>query len=168
MEIKVRHVHAEDYHSVHQIMLTDRVIQGTMRLPYQSAEHTRSRLEPEDGSTKLVAQAGDEVVGYCELVTHPDIPRHRHVGEIEMIVTHEAWRGKGVGRALMTAMIDLADNWLQLNRLGLTVWATNTAAIELYQEFGFAHEGTMPAYVFSEGKYIEAHIMGRLNLVSSS
>ena len=165
MEIKVRHVHAEDYHSVHQIMLTDKTIRGTMRLPYQSLDHTRARLEPADGVTKLVAYSGDEVVGYCELVTFPDVPRHRHVGEIEMIVTHEAWCGKGVGRALMEAMIELADNWLQLTRLGLTVWTTNKAAIELYREYGFAPEGTMPGYVFCEGKYIDAHIMGRLNRV---
>ncbi|MDH3742516.1 MAG: GNAT family N-acetyltransferase [Hyphomicrobiales bacterium] len=165
MEIKVRHVHAEDYHSVHQIMLTDRVIRGTMRLPYQSLEHTRARLEPAEGATKLVAYSGDEVVGYCELGTYPDIPRHRHVGEIAMVAIHEAWRGKGVGRALMTAMIDLADNWLQLTRLSLIVWTTNTEAIELYQNFGFALEGTMPGYVFCEGKFIDAHIMGRLNRV---
>ena len=165
MEIKVRHVHAEDYLSVHQIMLSDRVIRGTMRLPYQSHDHTRTRLEPADGATKLVACVGDEVVGYCELMTFPNVPRHRHVGEIEMIVTHEAWCGKGVGNALMAAMIDLADNWLQLTRLGLTVWTTNKEAIELYREFGFALEGTMPGYVYCEGKYIDAHIMGRLNRV---
>lgn len=165
MEIKVRHVHSEDYHSVHQIMLSDRAIRGTMRLPFQSVDHTRSRLEPVEGATKLVAYAGDEVIGYCELMTFPNVPRHRHVGEIEMIVTHEAWRGKGVGRVLMQAMIDLADNWLQLSRLCLTVWTTNTVAVELYQEFGFALEGTMPGYVFCEGKYLDAHIMGRLNRV---
>ena len=165
MAIKVRHVHSEDYHSVHQIMLADRIIRGTMRLPYQSMDHTRTRLEPAEGATKLVATAGDEVVGYCELATFPNVARYRHAGEIEMIVTHEAWRGKGVGHAMMTAMIDLADNWLQLSRLSLTVWTCNTEAIELYQEFGFALEGTMPGYVFTQGKYIDAHIMGRLNRV---
>ena len=47
----------------------------------------------------------------------------------------------------MQALIDMADNWLQLSRLGLIVWTDNKPAIALYQEFGFAVEGTMPRYV---------------------
>ena len=62
-------------------------------------------------------------------------------------------------------MIDLADNWLQLTRLGLIVWTSNAFAITLYQEFGFAIEGTMARYVFVDGRYADAHIMGRVRMV---
>jgi putative acetyltransferase len=137
-----------------------------MRLPYGSLDATRKRLEPKDGIIKLVAEAdassGTEVVGFSELYTFPQAPRHNHVGEINMIVTADDWQGKGVGRALMAAMVDLADNWLRITRLSLVVWTTNDNAVHLYRQFGFEVEGTMRDYAFREGGFIDAYMMGRL------
>ena len=151
MQFTIRHFVPDDLEAVHEIMLSHVTIVGTMRLPYQSLNHTRSRMEPADGVIKLVAIAEEAIVGFAELVTSPNVPRHRHVGEINMIATHEDWQGKGVGRALMSAMIDLGDNWLQLTRLYLTVWTTNRPAITLYEKLGFEVEGTMPDFAFGEG-----------------
>lgn len=163
MSIDIRHVRQEDAEAVHEIFLNARTIVGTMRLPYQALEQTIARLQPTDGAIKLVALEKSEIAGFCELVTYPDVPRHRHAGEIDMIAVHDKWQGKGVGAALMGAMIDLADNWLQLRRLSLTVWTSNTSAIALYEKFGFSIEGTMPDFVYGEGKFADAHLMGRLN-----
>ena len=162
MEIKIRHIQMQDHEAVHQIFLSSPVINGTMRLPYQSLEYTNKRLSKSEDTVKLAACVNEEVVGYAELITYPNIPRHRHAGEINMIVVHPGWRRKGVGQALMRAMIDLADNWLQLNRLSLTVWATNERAIHLYQKCSFVIEGTMQNYVFGQGKYTDAYLMARL------
>ncbi len=54
---------------------------------------------------------------------------------------HDQWQGRGVGRALMEAAVDLADNWLSLTRLELTVFADNAPAIRLYERVGFEVEG---------------------------
>jgi L-phenylalanine/L-methionine N-acetyltransferase len=62
----------------------------------------------------------------------------------------------------MKEMIELADDWLQLTRLGLTVWTANASAIALYQRHGFEIEGTMRRYAYGEGGYVDAHIMGRI------
>ena len=163
MEIKIRHIHSEDYVAVHQIFSSAHVIEGTMRLPYQPLEYTQKRLAQSDEVIKLAACVDDEVVGYAELITYPQAPRHRHAGEINMIVVHAEWQGKGVGRALMQAMIDLADNWLNLNRLSLSVWASNERAMCLYQKCGFAVEGVMKNFVFSHGTYTDACLMARVN-----
>ena len=162
MEINIRHIHAEDYIAVHQIFSSTHVINGTMRLPHQSPEYTRKRLAQSDDSIKLAACVNDKVVGYAELITYPHIARHRHAGEINMIVVHADWQGKGVGQALMQAMTDLADNWLQLIRLSLMVWTSNETAIRLYQKFDFVIEGRLKNYVFSDGKYNDACLMGRI------
>ncbi len=42
----------------------------------------------------------------------------------------------------MAAALDLADNWLNLSRVGLTVYVDNSAAVTLYKRFGFEIEGT--------------------------
>jgi RimJ/RimL family protein N-acetyltransferase len=42
-----------------------------------------------------------------------------------------------VGTALMAALVDTADNWLDLKRLELTVYVDNEPATRLCQKFGF-------------------------------
>jgi putative acetyltransferase len=62
----------------------------------------------------------------------------------------------------MSAMVDLADNWLNVSRLELTVYTDNVRAIALYRKFGFAIEGTHKAYALRNGEYVDAHFMARL------
>ena len=50
------------------------------------------------------------------------------------------WQRKGVGTALMQAAVDLADKWLNLERLELEVYTDNVPAIRLYEKFGFTIE----------------------------
>src|SRR5207342_1549165 len=100
-------------------------------------ETWRKRLaDPADGTIHLVACVGDEIVGELGLHTFPNLPRRRHVAQLGMGV-REDWQGKGAGTALMRAVVDLADNWLQLTRLELEVYTDNEAAIKLYKNFGF-------------------------------
>jgi putative acetyltransferase len=162
MEIIVRHAVPEDWAAVHAIFLQDHVLHGTQRLPYESPAYMQARLAPKPGVIKLAAEVDGQLVAYAELITHPGNPRHHHAGEVNMIVTHEDWQGKGVGRRLMEAMIELADDWLQLTRLSLIVWTENAHAIRLYEGLGFAREGVMPDYAFRKGGYVDALMMGRL------
>jgi putative acetyltransferase len=162
MTVRIRHVSDRDVDAVHEILQAAHVVRGTMRLPYSDAEMARQRIKPVDGTLKLVATIDDAVAGYCELVTHPDHPRHRHAGEINLIATHPGHRGRGVGEVLMKEMVEVADKWLQLTRLGLTVWTTNASAITLYQRHGFEIEGTLRRYAFCDGRHIDAHVMGRI------
>jgi putative acetyltransferase len=90
-----------------------------------------------------------------------DRPRRRHVGDMGMMVRDD-WQGKGIGSALMAAMVDLADNWLNLVRIELTVYTDNAAAVGLYQKFGFAIEGTLRRYAFRDGEYVDAYTMARV------
>jgi putative acetyltransferase len=69
----------------------------------------------------------------------------------------------GVGTALLNAAIELADGWLNYQRLELFVYTDNLAALSLYRKFGFAIEGTCRAYAFRDGHYVDAYQMARLN-----
>lgn len=136
---------------------------GTLQLPYPSREQWRKRLASEEaeGYYNLVAVVEDRVIGMVSVETFPNKPRRRHVGRIGISVDDD-WQGKGVGTALMAAAMDLADNWLNLTRLELEVYADNEAGIHLYERFGFAYEGTMPQYAFRDGVYVDSIMMGRL------
>ena len=134
-----------------------------MRLPHDAAHKTVERLAPRSGTIHLVADIDGRPVGVLELVTWPDEPRHRHVGEINLVAVHPDWSGRGAGRALMEAAIELADDWLNLRRLSLVVFVDNSVALEMYRRLGFVVEGTMIDYGFKRGNYIDAHVMARLN-----
>jgi putative acetyltransferase len=77
---------------------------------------------------------------------------------------HDAYAGRGAGRALMQALIDQADRWLAYRRLELTVWTDNDRAIALYEAFGFEREGVLRAYAWRDGAYVDALAMARLRL----
>ena len=68
-----------------------------------------------------------------------------------------------LGSALMSAACDLADNWLNLHRIELDVFADNEAGIALYKKFSFVIEATARRFAFRNGEYGDCYIMGRLN-----
>jgi putative acetyltransferase len=122
----------------------------------------RERLsEAPEGLFSLVACVEDEVVGSLGLETSPTRWRMRHVATIGMAVRDD-WQGRGVGTALMEAALDLADNWLGLTRVELTVYTDNAAAIALYEKFGFGIEGTHRRYALRDGEYVDAYSMARV------
>ncbi|EJL6357787.1 GNAT family N-acetyltransferase, partial [Vibrio cholerae] len=107
-----------------------------------------------------VAVMDGEVVGNLgfELCTNP---RRRHVGTFGMGVKDDV-QGLGVGSALLKTVIDLADNWLNLKRIELTVYVDNERAINLYKKFGFVIEGESKAYAFRNGSYVDVYHMARV------
>lgn len=164
----IRALAEEDHDAIHEILSSPTVIEGTMRVPHTAGRRTAERLAPRSGTIHLVADIDRCAVGVLELVTWPDEPRHRHVGEINLVAVHPDWAGRGAGRALMQAAIELADDWLNLRRLSLVVFVDNVVALAMYRSLGFVVEGTMVEYGFRRGDYIDAHVMARLNGTKSS
>lgn len=160
--VSIRRTEPEDFRALQQVFAQPKVIRGTLQLPFPSADAWKKRLgAAPEGLYSLVACIEEEIVGSLGLFVGDKSPRRRHVGEIGMAV-HDRWQGRGVGRALMSAAIDLADNWLNLARLELTVYADNSPAIRLYERCGFTREGTLQCFAFREGSFVDAHAMARL------
>lgn len=162
MEFTIRAVAAEDTKSVAGILADPTVMLSTMRLPFVPDALVAERTAAEPGLYRLVAEVENEVVAYCQMRTFPETPRHNHVGEIDLIAVRGGFQGQGIGKALMAAVLDLADNWLQLQRTGLLVWSDNMRAIALYEAFGFEIEGTLRRYSRRPGGFADAHSMARL------
>jgi putative acetyltransferase len=88
--------------------------------------------------------------------------RRSHVGMFHIAVNAEH-HGKGIGTALITKILDLADNWLMLERVELGVVVTNPRAQALYERHGFVVEGVKRGAIRSAGKYVDEVIMSRLH-----
>ena len=160
--LTIRRAEAEDGAGVAEMFKSLKVYPGTLQVPYPSREYWRRRItENPESSHYLLAFIDERVIGLVSVDTFPNRPRRKHAGSIAICV-HEEWQGKGVGAILMRAIIDLADNWLNLTRLELEVFADNDAAIHLYERFGFELEGTMREHAFRDGQYVASKIMARL------
>jgi putative acetyltransferase len=133
---------------------------GTLRVPFQSVASTRKMLENTPSTDcRILAIWQGQVIGWCGLYRLKG--REHHVAEIGIGV-HDDFAGKGIGGKLLSAIIDTADNWLNISRIQLYVNVDNHHAIKLYERFGFQHEGTLRSLTFRNGEYVDGHIMARL------
>jgi len=162
VNIHVRHSEPRDAPAIHDIHTQPGVIAGTLQLPYQPESLWKERIEnPKNGVYSLVAEVEERVVGSASLFSVARSPGMSHRGALGMSV-HPAFHGRGVGTALMEALLNLADNWLNWTRVELTVFIDNEPAIHLYEKFGFVIEGTHRKYAFRNGQYVDAHCMARV------
>jgi len=138
------------------------VMAGTLQLPFPSIQAWRDRLaRPNPLDYVLLAEAEGVVVGGGGLHMN-DRPRRRHAAMLGIGVRSSHW-GRGIGAALLNALTDAADRWLNIQRIELTVFTDNARAIALYRRFGFVLEGTHRAYALRDGAYADVHAMARLH-----
>lgn len=159
--IHVRHSEPRDVEAIKTIYAAKNAYSGTLQLPYPSGAIWEKRMTniPENVYS-FVAEVDGEVVGNLGFVRAIN-PRRQHTGEIGMGVRDD-YQGQGVGSALMAAMIELADNWLNIRRIELTVYTDNAAALALYQKFGFIIEGELIDFAFRNGDFANAYQMARI------
>lgn len=140
------------------------ITRQVLQMPFQSTEIWRARLMPDnERMVKLVALHQGMVIGNIGLEQYSRI-RRSHAGGLGMAVA-EAWQGKGVGSKLLATALDIADNWMNLHRVELTVYADNAAAIGLYRKFGFEDEGLFRDYAVRDGQWVDTLSMARLRSV---
>lgn len=164
--VLVRRPRPDDASAIAATMGDPEVAAGLLQLPHPTEEMWRKRIldmpvGPTTGELFLVAELAGRVVGNAGV--HPlNHVRRRHAAGIGIAVARDA-QHRGVGTALMAALVDWADHWAHLLRLELTVYTDNDRAIALYRRFGFEVEGTHRAYALRNGVYVDALCMARLH-----
>lgn len=161
--IAIRPVEVEDAEAMQRLFNAPGVRWGTLQSGITSVAEWRKRLGDQIGdrdAISLVATVDGQIVG--EVSLHRGVnPRHSHVADLGICVRDD-YTGRGIGTALMAAILDLSDNWLNVHRVELNVYTDNAAAIHLYEKFGFAREGVRRDVAFRAGRYVDCYHMGRL------
>jgi RimJ/RimL family protein N-acetyltransferase len=78
-----------------------------------------------------------EVIAHAELNL---LPQHR-LGQVRRVAVAPQARRRGIGRALMTRVLQLGFDELALHRIELVVFSFNEPARRCYEAIGFRQEG---------------------------
>jgi RimJ/RimL family protein N-acetyltransferase len=113
-----------------------------------------------DNSLLLVAEAAGEVIG---LLTCTGGKRRAVRHEVELALSvRKAWRGRGVGTALIRRAIEWAKASGVVTRIELKVFTRNAPAARLYERLGFVPEGVRRRAVLRDGRYEDVMTMAIL------
>lgn len=157
----IRAAEPDDYQGLQLLYAQPRAYSGTLQLPLPSAEMWRERLRQASAQRYiLVAVWRERIIGNIGLMLEAN-PRRRHAASVGMGV-HDDFAGGGVGEGLLAAALGLADGWLNISRVELTVFADNERAVRLYERMGFVVEGRLIGYAMRHGSLVDALTMARL------
>ena len=104
----------------------------------------------------FVAELDDRIVGRLSVARDPH-PASRHVADLGLMVAH-SHRRQGIGTALLEAAVDWGRH-AGVRKLELHVFPWNTAAIALYEKFGFVREGYRKQHYRRGDDYVDAVLM---------
>ncbi|MFA9486070.1 MULTISPECIES: GNAT family N-acetyltransferase [unclassified Moraxella] len=163
--ITIRATEHYDYQGFYDLYRTSQVASQLLHLPNRLMRDWEQLLDkiPDNVHSFVAVVDSDEahqMVGNIALTVATN-PRQAHKGELIIAVCPD-FQNQGIGSQLMQTVIDLADNWLNLKRMELTVYTDNEKAIALYQKFGFVIEGEHQAFAFKNGKFVNAYAMARM------
>jgi len=125
--------------------------QWSMTVEDERAYIARRNANPDSGIF-AVATVGDAVVGVAQW-DRGSRPTNRHAAMLGLSVD-AAWRRRGIATAMMHYLMAWARQHA-LVRLELKVFTRNTAAIHLYQKFGFREEGLHPYAFCKQGIWVD-------------
>lgn len=162
--LHIRRARVEDAPAFTALFADPAVYPGTLQMPFPSEANWRKRLadndQPGSRHLQLVAEREGHIIASAGLHPVSDSPRRAHAMVLGVMVAGHA-QGQGVGKALMQALLHAADQWANVLRIELTVFADNAAAIALYRSLGFVQEGRLRGYAFRDGRFEDTLAMAR-------
>lgn len=161
-DITIRAVEINDSEALADLQRCPKVRLGTLKMPYRTVAETRQQLETRPDTVYHLVAIEKSTTRFVGVITLAQQKRSRqHVAYIGMAV-HDDYHGQGIGSQMLKEVLTIADDWLNLKRVELTVSIDNASAIHLYKKFGFETEGTLKKYAFRAGKYVDAYTMARI------
>ncbi|MEV4413853.1 GNAT family N-acetyltransferase [Catellatospora sp. NPDC049609] len=123
----------------------------------EPTEYFNERRKPE---THLVAALGGQIVGTVSTHRTSPFPEGAHVFGLWNLLVAEQARRMSIASALLSAAEGHARSQ-GAKKVGLRVLATNSGAIKLYQQHGYAVEGRYVDEFLIDGSYVDDMSMGK-------
>jgi L-amino acid N-acyltransferase YncA len=110
--------------------------------------------------TARAQHAAPAPTGWASLNRFNPRPVYDHVADLSVYVDR-AWRGHGVGRALLGALIERART-IGYHKLVLAAFPDNMAGMALYTRLGFTRVGVYHEQGLLDGRWVDVVVMERL------
>ena len=134
---------------------------ATLETGLRSADERRSWLETHgERHPVLVAQRDGRVMAWGSLNRFNPRPAYDHVVDFSIYVSRAA-RGRGVGRVLLTALIDRARA-LGFHKMVLAAFPGNTAGMRLYESMGFKTVGGYREHGRLDSRWVDVVLMAQI------
>jgi L-amino acid N-acyltransferase YncA len=108
----------------------------------------------------VTGPAAPATTGWASLNRFNSRPVYDHVADVSVYVDR-AWRGRGVGRALLASLLDRARA-IGYHKLVLAAFPDNAAGIALYTRLGFTRVGVYREQGLLDGRWADVVVMERL------
>ncbi len=108
----------------------------------------------------LVATIDGEVAGWASVSSYRPRECYAGIGEFSIYID-EGWRGRGIGKVLLPALVEAAEAagfWKLLSR----VFPFNTSSLRLCATCGFREVGTYEKHAQLDGTWLDVVIVERL------
>ncbi len=112
------------------------------------------------GMPHLVAQREGVVVGFAYATIYRGREAYRFTAE-DSVYVDAAHEGRGIGSALLQALIRECETHGCRQMIAVIGDATNDPSIKLHQRAGFRHAGTLKAVGFKFGQWLDTVRMQR-------
>lgn len=139
----------------------DEVLHGTATFDTEpsTAESRKLWLEHHQSPDRavLVAEEGGAVVGWASLSPYSERCAYARTAEVSVYV-HREHRGKGLGRALMTRLIEAARA-AGLGVLLARIASETAASLALHRSLGFSSVGTLRRVGEKFGRILDVELL---------
>lgn len=130
-EIHIRPMRTEDVPAISKLE------EAAFTMPWSAQDFLN--MVDREGSLYVTALSGEEVIGCC------GVTNACGDGDINNVVVAEAWRGCGVGKHMLSALMELGRE-IGIENYTLEVRVSNSPAIKLYESLGFESAGIRPNF----------------------
>lgn len=108
----------------------------------------------------LVAEAGEEVIGYAYACPWRSKPAYRHTLENTVYLKPD-WIGQGVGGKLLDALLSECAQASARQVIAVIADTGDSASTALHRAFDFADVGRLKAVGYKQGHWIDTLLMQR-------
>lgn len=108
----------------------------------------------------LVAESDGHVVGWASLNVFNARRAYEHVADLSLYVDRD-WRGRGVGRRLLEALVARARE-LRYHKLVLAAFPWNAPGMRAYGRAGFREVGTYREQGRLDGRWVDTIVMEKI------